>query len=196
MRFKQKFFLWVFHLLGWEFTGTENALRTWNETQKCILIVAPHTAIADYPLGYLALLALGKRAKFLINKKFFFFPLGFLLKANGGIPVNTGKDKDFLKKVAEAFEKTDRMFLTITPEGTRKRVMRWRKGFYQLAETTGMPLLLGALDYKKKNIILGNEFKITGDFNADMRTINEFYKDVSGKYPELFALHHTNIHKG
>lgn len=189
MRCKQKISLKLFHRLGWKFVGTETAFQTWEETKKCVLIVAPHTAKADYSLGYLALLALGKKAKFLINKKFFFFPLGAILRAHGGIPVASGKDKDFLKNMTEYFEKSEQMFLVFTPEGTRRKVNRWRKGFYQVVQETNVPLLLGALDFKKREVKLGDVFAISGDFNADMQEINKFYAGVTGKHPERFALH-------
>jgi len=190
MKFKQRLARRILRLMGWQIVGEPEAMQSWYDTQKCIVISAPHTSIMDYVLGYMTLVFLGKKGAFLINKKFFFFPLNFILKAHGGIPVVTGKDKkDFLKQVVASFEKTDRMFLTITPEGTRKKVTRWKRGFYQLVQITGAPLLIGALDYKKKHIILGNAFPITGDFNADMIEIGKFYKDVSGKYPEKFSIH-------
>ena len=190
MKFKQRLARRILRLMGWQIVGEPEAMQSWYDTQKCIVISAPHTSIMDYVLGYMTLVFLEKKGAFLINKKFFFFPLNFILKAHGGIPVVTGKDKkDFLKQVVASFEKTDRMFLTITPEGTRKKVTRWKRGFYQLVQITGAPLLIGALDYKKKHIILGNAFPITGDFNADMIEIGKFYKDVSGKYPEKFSIH-------
>jgi len=189
MTTKQRFAHKVLQWKGWKFEGEPEALQIWQDTQKCILIVAPHTSISDYIIGYYSLAALGKKAMFLINKKFFFFPLNLILKAYGGIPVETGKDKDFLQQIVELFEKSNRIFLTITPEGTRKKVTRWRKGFHQLTQATNAPLLLGALDYGKKHIVLGNIFSITNDFNADMKEIGEFYKDVSGKYPEQFSVH-------
>ena len=189
MKVKQRFAKNVLRWKGWKFVGEVEAIQRWQDTQKCVLIVAPHTSISDYVIGYFSLAALEKKASFLINKKFFFFPLNLILKAYGGIPVETGKDKDFLQQIAELFEKSNRVFLTITPEGTRKKVTRWRKGFYQLTQATNAPLLLGALDYKEKHIILGNVFTITNDFNADMKEIGKFYQDVSGKYPEQFSIH-------
>ncbi|MDR0364896.1 MAG: 1-acyl-sn-glycerol-3-phosphate acyltransferase [Bacteroidales bacterium] len=189
MNRRQRFFLRLFHRTGWKFVGEERAVQTWKDMEKCVLIVAPHTAIVDYTVGYLALLALGKKAKFLINKKFFFFPLGAILRTNGGIPVALGKNKNFLKNITEYFAKSPRMFLVVTPEGTRKKVNRWRKGFYQIAQETGVPVLLGALDFKKKEVKLGDAFPVSGNFNADMKEINKFYAGVSGKYPKRFALH-------
>jgi 1-acyl-sn-glycerol-3-phosphate acyltransferase len=189
MKIKQRFALKILRWKGWKFTGETEALQRWQDTQKCILIVAPHTALSDYIIGYISLTALGKKASFLIHKKFFFFPLNLILKVHGGIPVEMGKDKEFVPQIIESFEKTNRMFLSITPEGTRKKVTRWRKGFYQLTQATNATLLLGALDYKKKHIILGNALNITDDFNADMKEIGKFYQDVSGKYPEKFSIH-------
>lgn len=189
MKIKQRLALKILQWKGWQFAGEPEAIQRWHDTQKCIIISAPHTSIMDYVMGYITLVALRKKSSFLINKKFFFFPLNLILKAHGGIPVVTGKDKNFVQQVATSFEKADRMFLTITPEGTRKKVTHWKRGFYKLVQRTNATLLLGALDYKKKHIILGNAFTITDDFNADMKEIMKFYKDVSGKYPEKFAVH-------
>lgn len=190
MKFKQRFAQKILRWKGWQIAGEPEAVQCWHDTQKCILVSAPHTSISDYIIGYVTLLSMGKKGSFLINKKFFFFPLNLILKAHGGIPVVTGKDKkDFLQQVTEAFEKADSMFLTITPEGTRKKVTRWKRGFYQLVQRTNATLLIGALDYKKKHVILGNAFPITNDFNADMVEIGKFYQGVSGKYPEKFSIH-------
>jgi 1-acyl-sn-glycerol-3-phosphate acyltransferase len=189
MKIKQRFALKILRWKGWKITGETEAVQRWQNTQKCILIVAPHTSLSDYIIGYIVLTSLGKKATFLINKKFFFFPLNLILRTHGGIPVEMGKDKEFVQRIAERFEKADQMFLSITPEGTRKKVTRWRKGFYQLTQATNATLLLGALDYKKKHIILGNAFPITNNFNADMKEIGKFYQDVSGKYPEKFSVH-------
>ena len=189
MKIKQRLAMNTLRWIGWQFAGEPEHKQRWYDLQKCVLIAAPHTTFWDYVLGYLTLAALGKKGSFLINKKFFFFPLNLILKAHGGIPVVTGRDKNFVEQVAEALEKADGMFLTLTPEGTRKKVTRWKRGFYQLVQMTNIPLLLGAIDYKKKQIIFGNTFPITNDFNADMKEIMKFYKDVSAKYPEKFALH-------
>ena len=188
MTLKQQLALKILRWTGWKIAGEPEDIQRWHDTEKCILISAPHTSISDYLLGYVTLAALGKKGSFMINKKFFVFPLNLILKAHGGIPVKAG-DKDFLPKITQAFEKTDRMFLTITPEGTRKRVTRWKRGFYQLTQATNATLLIGALDYSKKHIIFGPDFTITNDFNADMKEIGKFYKDVQGKFPEKFSLH-------
>jgi 1-acyl-sn-glycerol-3-phosphate acyltransferase len=78
------------------------------------------------------------------------------------------------------------MVLAITPEGTRKGVAKWRRGFLYIAAEANVPLLLGAIDYKKKHIEVTTEFKPTGDVDADLRAIKKFYSVYNAKYPEKF----------
>jgi 1-acyl-sn-glycerol-3-phosphate acyltransferase len=189
MKAKQRFAQKIIRWMGWKITGETENIQLWNDTQKCIIIEAPHTTFWDYVLGHFTLVAMGKKGAFLINKKFFFFPLNLILKAHGGIPVEIRTDKKFLQQVVELYEKADKMFLTITPEGTREKVIRWKRGFYNLVQATNAPLLIGALDYKKKHIILGNAFTITDNYNTDMKELMKFYENVTAKYPEKFALH-------
>ena len=54
---------------------------------KCVICVAPHTSNWDFILGLLAYKSLGREANFLMKKFWFFFPLKYLLRSLGGIPV-------------------------------------------------------------------------------------------------------------
>ncbi len=54
---------------------------------KCIICVAPHTSNWDFILGELAIHAVGRKAGFMMKSSWFFFPLGPIFKALGGIPV-------------------------------------------------------------------------------------------------------------
>ena len=47
----------------------------------------------------------------------------------GGIPVKRGRNESLTNKLAEEFKARDWMHLGITPEGTRKPVKEWKKGF-------------------------------------------------------------------
>jgi 1-acyl-sn-glycerol-3-phosphate acyltransferase len=84
---------------------------------------------------------------------------------------------DELKKRAE-------LVLLLSPEGTRKKVTRWKTGFYQIALGAGVPLVLAFLDYARKEGGLGPVFYPTGDFKADMTEIMKFYSTVTGRHPE------------
>ena len=172
------FILWLF---GWKIKG---AMPT--GIKKCVLIVAPHTSYWDFILGKLSFGALGFTGKFFIKKKYFVFLLGPLLKAFGAVPVGSSKWQDVLHTALEYFKNNEEFILVITPEGTRKRAKRWRKGFYEIAMEAQVPLVIGTIDYAKKELHIICEFKITGDFVADLLKIEKFYSDVTAKHPAEF----------
>jgi len=74
--------------------------------------------------------------------------------------------------------------MLLAPEGTRKKVTRWKTGFYHIARGAGVPIVLSFLDYARKEGGLGPVFYPTGDFEADMREILAFYAGVTGRHPE------------
>jgi hypothetical protein len=59
-----------------------------------------------------------------------------------------------------------------------------------IARQAGIPLLLGVLDYKQKLIRIADQFTPTGDVEADMNAIKDYYAPFSGKYPEKFDPSH------
>jgi 1-acyl-sn-glycerol-3-phosphate acyltransferase len=170
---------WIFHGLGWK---TEGEIP--KDIKKYVLVAAPHTSNWDFFYGRIYFYMHGIPLKFLIKKELFFFPLGIILKALGGIPVNRKKNENLSKKLAEDFKNSEQMALLVTPEGTRSYNPRWKKGFYYIAQEAKVPIILGYIDYEKKIGGIGPVFEPTGDVNKDIETIKAFYKDKKGKYPE------------
>lgn len=155
---------------------------------KCIICVAPHTSNWDFILGELAIHSVGRRAGFLMKSSWFFFPLGYLFKAIGGVPVNRGKKKGSLvESLICRFNSVDRLTLAITPEGTRKKVVNWHTGFLRIAYETKVPIALGAIDYPSRHIEVSVVFEPTGDINADLSAIKKYYRNYIGKYPDNFS---------
>jgi 1-acyl-sn-glycerol-3-phosphate acyltransferase len=74
------------------------------------------------------------------------------------------------------------------PEGTRKRVTRWRKGFYYAALGAGVPITMAYIDFREKKAGIGPSFMPTGDLQKDFDTIRNFYKNITACKPESFAL--------
>jgi 1-acyl-sn-glycerol-3-phosphate acyltransferase len=173
----------ILRLLGWKVIGEmPDGIR------KCIMIEAPHTSNIDFILGRLAFYQLGINARFLIKKELFKFPLGGILKAMGGIPVDRGKKNNMVDYVADLFSKTDELVVIITPEGTRKYNAHWKKGFYHIALKANVPILLGFIDYKKKEGGIGPKIYPTGDYEKEFALIEDFYKDKTACHPENYNL--------
>lgn len=155
---------------------------------KCIICVAPHTSNWDFIIGQLYYRSLGRTAGFLMKKEWFFWPLGILFRKMGGIPVYRSKKTSMTDTLAERIKEIERFELAVTPEGTRSKVTTWKRGFYFIALKAGIPIQLYDLDYKNKVIRCTKELMPTGDVEADMREIMEYYKNSNAKYPEKFAI--------
>lgn len=168
------------NILGWK------VRNTFPDVPKCIIVVAPHTSNWDFIIGKLAYSSIGRTANFLIKKEWFVFPFNLFFKSIGGIPVERIRNNSMTGALAAEFEKQERLQLAITPEGTRKPVKEWKKGFYFIALKANVPILLIGLDYGKREASIIDLFYPTGDYAADIVKIRSYYKDIQAKHPEKF----------
>jgi 1-acyl-sn-glycerol-3-phosphate acyltransferase len=171
-----------YRLLGWK---TDVTLP---EVNKCVICVAPHTSNWDLLMGKLFYAAIGRGPVFFMMKKeWFFFPLGMVFRALGGIAVDRGQNTSLVEQMAAQFAARPRFHLAITPEGTRKANPVWKKGFYYIALGAHVPIQLFAIDYTKKTITATHTFVPTGDVEKDMNEVKQYYKEFKGKKPQNFA---------
>lgn len=158
---------------------------------KSIICVAPHTSNWDFILGKLAYASVERHAGFLMKSTWFFPPLGWVFRAMGGIPVYRGKDKkgkgSLTTQLVELFNGSTSLTVAITPEGTRSRTANWHTGFLHIARQAGVPIILGALDFKTKTIYLEKTLYPGDDIELDMKIIKEYYKPFTGKHPQNFT---------
>jgi 1-acyl-sn-glycerol-3-phosphate acyltransferase len=170
----------VLRLRGWEIEGA------FPDTPKFVLIVAPHTSNWDFPVGLMAMFSLRLRLSYLAKHTLFWFPLGPFMRWVGGIPVDRSVHADRVKDAIEEFGRHDRLILVVTPEGTRKKVPRWKTGFYHVAVGAGVPIVPVSFDYTRKVITLWPAFTPTGDIEADIEKLQAIYKREMAKRPENF----------
>ncbi len=158
---------------------------------KCVICVAPHTSNLDFFLGLAAYRSLGRKANFLMKSFWFFFPFGILIRSLGGIAVRRKNKKQSLTStVVEQFAEEDYLNLAVTPEGTRSATSEWHTGFLRIATQANVPVQLGIIDYKDKMIIIRDEFHPSGDIDADMKFVKNYYSLVGNvaRYPEKFIV--------
>ena len=122
--------------MGWK------VINTLPEVPKCVLAIAPHTSNWDFIVGKLAYNTLNRQANFLIKEEWFVFPLNLFFSSIGGIPVKRERNDSLTSKLTDEFKKREWMHLGITPEGTRKPVQEWKKGFYFIALNANVPIIL------------------------------------------------------
>ena len=166
---------WVLRALGWRVDGNFPNVR------KLVIIAAPHTSNWDFVVGLAAKLALGLEVRFLGKDTLFRFPLGIFMRAWGGVPVDRTASHDVVQTTVDEIARSERMVLAIAPEGTRKRVHRWRTGFYHIAHSARVPILPVALNFGERAVQIGIAFDTTGDVEADVRELQARFAGVRGK---------------
>lgn len=175
----------LFTLLGWQIVGDLPPYIT-----KAVVVMAPHTS--QWDLFYVLMSTFIKQipAKFAIKKEAMFFPIGPILRCVGAIPIHRGglmqQDKPLSQVglMVDMLATYDNLLLMIAPEGTRQYAPQWRTGFYYTALQAQVPLVLSYLDYARKEAGIGPIFYPTGCIEEDLKEIQAFYRDKSGKYPD------------
>lgn len=169
-------------VLGWRLDGAIP------DVPKLVAIVAPHTSNWDFIVGVAAHFVLGIDVLFLAKDTLFRWPLGPIMRWLGGVPVDRASSHDVVDQTVAAFERRDRMVLALAPEGTRRKVERWRTGFYYIALGAHVPILPIAFDWATKTIRFGPALMPTGALEADLDTLGAFYAGTAGKRRELATL--------
>ncbi len=157
------------------------------DVDKAVVLMAPHTSMWDFVLGKIYFSAQGRQATILIKKEAFFWPVGYFLKKMGGIPVDRGRRTGLAEKAIESFEKaTDRFYLVITPEGTRKKTKNWKKGFLRIAKAANVPVVLGFLDCKTRSMGVIGLLDMSGTDEEIMERMKRSYIGKTGVYKDKF----------
>lgn len=170
----------LFKIYGWRLVG-----QVPHDVKKYVLIAAPHTSNMDFFLAMPTMWSLGIPGRFLIKREHTDAFYGPLIKAMGGIGVDRkNQSKDFIKELNTIVDAEHEMALLFTPEGTRKRVEKWKTGFYRVAMAVNVPIVLAYAEYDLKEVHIGHVFYPSGDFEKDFDYMENFYRNVAAKFPE------------
>ena len=177
-RWLARLFLWA---TGWKPEGERPA------AERYVLIAAPHTTNWDFP--YLLAFAehFGLTISWLGKASLFRAPLGPLMRALGGIPIERSRSENRVAEMAQVFVDREALGLVVPAEATRSRAEYWKSGFYYIALTAGVPVVMSYLDYSRKRGGFGPAFMPSGDVARDMDAVRAFYADKKGKYPDAFG---------
>ena len=178
----RKFCGFILKVWGWE---TDPFLPP---EPKCILLGVPHTSMLDFMVAYLFYKSIGGKTFCLVKGSLFFPPLGWILRAMGGIPVDRKHPASVVRSVLKEMEKQEIMHLAIAPEGTRNPVRHWKTGYHFIAKAANIPVYLCYYDWGRKKVAVDQKFELTDDANADTRRIQEIYEkmNLKGRHPEKY----------
>jgi 1-acyl-sn-glycerol-3-phosphate acyltransferase len=175
LRLLAKTGLWLF---GWKVEARDPMKAPF------VLIGAPHTSNWDLVLLVAALLYLRLDARWLGKHTLFRFPYAGLMRWLGGMPVDRSKSHNRVADIVAAFAEDPELIVCLSPEGTRKKVDRWRSGFYHIAHGAGVPIMMTAIDVERKSLRLLGVYRPTGDIDREMAQIQRNYRGFQGLRPE------------
>ncbi|XMO86303.1 1-acyl-sn-glycerol-3-phosphate acyltransferase [Algibacter sp. AS12] len=170
-----------FKILGWQVIG--NTSFSQSTIKKAVIIAVPHTSWHDFYIGVLLRKVTGVKTNFVGKKELFIFPFGYFFRALGGAPLNRQSNENKVDSIAKLFSQHDEFRMTLAPEGTRKKVNKWRTGFYFIAKQANVPIIMFTLDFKNKQNVISEPFYPTDNMEADFEFMHNFYKGVVGKKP-------------
>jgi 1-acyl-sn-glycerol-3-phosphate acyltransferase len=126
--------------------------------------------------------ALGININIMIKREVLEGPLGIILRPIGMIPINRKAALNVVGQMVKRFDEQERMWLGITPEGTRKHVTHWKSGFLRIAREANVPIQPVFIDYPSKTFTLGPLIHASDDPDADMAAIRALFRPYRGKH--------------
>ncbi len=171
----------LLHLCGWHLD-----IRL-PDQPKLVVLAAPHTSNWDGFFAILTLLALDLRMGLFAKHTMFRAPYGGFLHWVGVIPINRSAPGGVVGQTIEALKTREQLVIGLAPEGTRRRVEKWKRGFHAIALGSQVPIVCAYLDYSRKVVGTGLQLQPTADYAADLEKIQAFYRTITPKHPENFS---------
>jgi 1-acyl-sn-glycerol-3-phosphate acyltransferase len=168
----------LLRLGGWTIEGRPP------EARKYVLIAAPHTSNWDFIWVLAFAYHFDMKIRWIGKHSLFHWPYGWFMRLLGGISIRRDRRQSLVKQMADALVAADSMCLVVPVEGTRGYVKHWKSGFYHIARTAGVPIVMSFLDYSRKIGGIGPTLVPSGDVRRDMDRLRAFYADKVGKFPE------------
>lgn len=166
-------------LFGWR------TVLVWPTEPRGVIMVYPHTSNWDFVIGVLFRIGHALPASWVGKVEMFRGPFRKWFGRIGGIPVDRRRARGFIDQLLAEFRSRDWMWLAITPEGTRSHTDYLKSGFYQLALAGDLPVALAYIDYGARVAGIDTYVRMTGDRDADMARIRDFYAGRRGRRHDL-----------
>lgn len=168
----------VMRLLGWKVVGPLPPYP------KLVIVAYPHTSNWDGFYMILTAWNAQMRLQWMGKHTLFKPPFGWFIRQLGGVPIDRRSKHNVVEQAIQAFNRQDHMLLVVAPESTRKKVEGWKTGFYHIAMGAGVPLALAMMDYGTKRVHIHQVLHPSGDIEADVAWMREYYADAKGLHPE------------
>ncbi|WP_412070255.1 1-acyl-sn-glycerol-3-phosphate acyltransferase [Rubrivirga sp. IMCC43871] len=169
---------WVFTAMGWRYAGG------FADVPRMVLVGAPHTSNWDGLVGLAAAAWCDLSFAVFAKRQLFWGPLGWALRAFGGVPVDRSAPGGLVEQGASRLRGAGPAIVALTPEGTRSAAPRWKSGFHRIAVEAGVPIAVVGLDWGRREIRICGTLVPSGDLDADLGAIEDLLAGVEGRHPD------------
>ncbi len=156
---------------------------------RAVLVGWPHTSNLDGIIALAGVAVIGLRPTILVKHSLFRWGVGSVLRAFGGRPVRRGAPGGVVGQSVEALTASERMWIAISPEGTRGRGTGWKTGWHRTAAGAGVPVSVLAFDWgqrrSERRLVGLGAVVPTGDLAADTAAVEALLAGVVGRRPHL-----------
>ena len=170
----------VLTFLGWRVEGQIPDLK------RLLVIGAPHTSNWDFVLAMATILGLNLRMRWLAKHTIFKRGVVWFMEWLGGIPTDRTRPQAIVENVERLAKKGKGVVIGVTPEGTRKKAVKWKTGFLRLAKALDCPILMVAINFPTKTIVIGDLYYPGGDNDCDLVAIKQYYDQFQGIHKDQF----------
>lgn len=178
----QRLAVWILSRMGWTIVGAVP-----NEP-RLIAIGAPHTSNWDGIIAMSVIQALQLRISVMGKDALFRIPLlNRFIRWLGIFPIDRSCPRGVVEQSIHRLQNEEQMWLGLAPEGTRKKAAKWKNGFYRIARETGLPIMMAALDYQRRELRLAPLLYPSGDYPADLEKILDFFANAAPRRPEMLS---------
>jgi len=167
------------YVIGWKTIGPHP-----NEVKRKILIVVPHTSGWDLPLGLLVKYQMKLDVQFVGKKSLFNWPFKRFFKMWGLVPIDRSKGQSVVDEIIDLYQNGIVNTIGMAPEGTRKKVDKLKTGFYRIATSLDIPIIMIKFNYPDKTVSFSEPFHLKKSKEEDMITIEDYFRGTIGKIPE------------
>lgn len=168
-------------LFGWKFKNNINV-------DKALIIGYPHTSWFDsfilWCLSFIINIRGIMKAESIIN--ILIATLCGFIKVNRNGKMN---QTDIISDYINNYK--GKLYVSIAPEGTRKKRKHIKTGFYYIAKRSDIPIICGILNYKTRTITFSDPIYIDDDINKTIEKIRDYYYNNNinelVRYPEYIS---------
>ena len=167
----------AYKLTGWQIEG-----RLPDEP-KLVIAGAPHTSHWDavVALGFFTLT--GLKCRWMVKEEVFMFPISGIVRWLGAWPVNREDPGELVPEMIDEMKRNNKFVLVITPEGARRKVKRWKTGFYRIALEAGAPITLAYADFARRVVGFGPTVRPNGDMETQIEEMQAYFKGITARNP-------------